>query len=688
MQPKQLEGFDYNPLQIDRRVQAKDAWKPYIFEKALKEQQRKSEQPSGGGNFLTSLIPTATSLAALGLAPFTGGGSLGLMALGAGGGLIGKGIQNAVEDKPIFSNPMGYASEGAFGAIPGVLKGAKVLRHAPKGAKFAALAGKTDDVARIAGGLADDAVKAGGTIYDDAGRVATGARRSDMAASGFKYGQATGGGQYLNPNEAKKAYQFARQGSKKYLASGVRAGTPMAQADDAAKVFNKVTKQLTDKLDDVNRVLTKTEKSQISKAVKAAVANDAAITGKTTAQANKLLKLLDKTDDLKGLEKLRQQADKVGWNLSSAGKTAKAAEARAFRSSVDDWITNTVDLDDSYKALKTDWSQSKSVMELTSKAKSAGTGMKLPFGQQLPNTGLKSKTMSKIANRGKDLSFVGGAAPGFMAAPSFKRQAMQMGVGKGLLGGFSAGGGAPTDDPMGLGLTTEQIIQAAQEAGVDPATVLGDVGGQQDPMAQQAGGFQQQQPQQIIPHEAVVQAMMADLQTTGGKNLDKLQKFYEFANMNATGGGQYGELSSTQQKEMGKIDSVEASLQQLTQMLDAAGGGQGIMGALTRNIGTKIPGVASDARVFEGFRSALIAPLARAISGEVGVLTDRDIKRAEGLLPKLSDTPEEAQKRIDSLQALINSRRQNITGSPGAELSVDEYLMQQADPSLLGGFAQ
>lgn len=65
-------------------------------------------------------------------------------------------------------------------------------------------------------------------------------------------------------------------------------------------------------------------------------------------------------------------------------------------------------------------------------------------------------------------------------------------------------------------------------------------------------------------------------------------------------------------------------------------------------------------RAYEALRQSSIAPLARAISGEVGVLTDRDIERAEKLLPNVNETKEEVQRKLANLRKAIEDRRNAI----------------------------
>ena len=71
----------------------------------------------------------------------------------------------------------------------------------------------------------------------------------------------------------------------------------------------------------------------------------------------------------------------------------------------------------------------------------------------------------------------------------------------------------------------------------------------------------------------------------------------------------------------------------------------------------------------------MIGPVARVISQEVGVLTDRDIKRAEGMLPAMTDGPETRRKKLQIMkEALSNISPEEL----GARLS-GEVELQVSD---------
>lgn len=177
---------------------------------------------------------------------------------------------------------------------------------------------------------------------------------------------------------------------------------------------------------------------------------------------------------------------------------------------------------------------------------------------------------------------------------------------------------------------------------------------------------------QVSPLQRALQvAMISDLQQTGGKRVSALKAVYDIV------GGGGSALTADQRNKQAKAQSVMQGVGRLLQNFQTAGGGQGNVG-LGRSLLGRTPGVRSlgldkQAQVFEDQRKALIAPLARTISGEVGVLTDYDIKRAEGLLPRLSDPSAVAQQKINDLLFLI----QNTASGGGGGLS--ETIQQLQD---------
>lgn len=117
------------------------------------------------------------------------------------------------------------------------------------------------------------------------------------------------------------------------------------------------------------------------------------------------------------------------------------------------------------------------------------------------------------------------------------------------------------------------------------------------------------------------------------------------------------ELSAEESKQKQKLSDLTNSLDVLEQnfgQVEAkgpiSGRGAGLISKLTSGA---VYGQIAD---YESLRKGMIGPVARAISGEVGVLTDKDVARAENLLPKVSDDPTLAQRKLNNLRDLISRK--------------------------------
>lgn len=135
-----------------------------------------------------------------------------------------------------------------------------------------------------------------------------------------------------------------------------------------------------------------------------------------------------------------------------------------------------------------------------------------------------------------------------------------------------------------------------------------------------------------------------------------------------------GEIPKTekQKEQVQKLTDVAKTIDLLEKNLNEVewrGRGPGDIGKLLSGLsGGKLFGETTD---YEALRKSLIGPLARVISGEVGVLTDKDIARAEDLLPKVSDDKATALRKLANLREMIKEKGGKIDGG-GDE--VDSYL--------------
>lgn len=167
---------------------------------------------------------------------------------------------------------------------------------------------------------------------------------------------------------------------------------------------------------------------------------------------------------------------------------------------------------------------------------------------------------------------------------------------------------------------------------------------------------------------SIQMAMLQDLQETGGKRVPALKSVLETLTP--------PKQSAAATKAEIQTSTVVNRLGQLEELFTAAGGGRGRIGGLAGSAAGAI-GMDEGAYNYNQFRDSLLAPLARAISGEVGVLTDKDIKRADGLLPKLTDSPKEANQRIRNLLRAVQEQQvtnQRVYAGGGGQSSLSDVM--------------
>jgi len=117
--------------------------------------------------------------------------------------------------------------------------------------------------------------------------------------------------------------------------------------------------------------------------------------------------------------------------------------------------------------------------------------------------------------------------------------------------------------------------------------------------------------------------------------------------------------TAAQEKTKKEVDTAEAIYRQIEK--ESKGKALGRVKGAVATLG-KAAGLYPELTAYDALRKASIGPLARAISGEVGVLTDRDIARAEGLLPKITDTPEEREAKLRLFRQAIDEKKMASEG--------------------------
>jgi hypothetical protein len=94
---------------------------------------------------------------------------------------------------------------------------------------------------------------------------------------------------------------------------------------------------------------------------------------------------------------------------------------------------------------------------------------------------------------------------------------------------------------------------------------------------------------------------------------------------------------------------------------------------------------ANAVKVYNSLRAAFTSPVARVISQEVGVLTDKDVKRAQDILPAVGDNAEvRAQKEANIRQAIANIKGGTPLSSDGQEWYRENVLTPAGVTDLTG----
>lgn len=541
--------------------------------------------------------------------------------------------------------------EAVLSAIPfGLGKVAKGL----KGAKgLAKAATKADDVVKAGKGVFVDDLVSEGNLLQRAGKRVEGS----IADPGAAFTKSKTG--VFTPTKMEDIAELTRR-------------IPGKTAEQKFKALPSIRESLVSQADAaVGSATGKISKSNLIKSFRQSLPGRAGVDYEDLTKAqktfvdkffNKVNKKSLNAEDVNAIRrKVNREFSNVQKKIDAGSQLTNKDEALlALKGTLTDTLDSLITDDAAKAAFKTANQQMSKLDDAAKVLKKASEGkVNLPFS--LPGGGLlesgRQRAASAIGSKLGKAGDIQATTPGLKGVSTF-------GLGRGITGPLSAakeagvqagvrlpfvGGGedAPAEIP-----TLAEISTPAE-----PSLETGIEAGQQDEMAQR---FRQ--------------ALLQSLAAGEFEAVKHIQSVAEALGLNLSGKGE--ELSAKQQGEVGKLSSVEAAVDELEQQFQLAGGGQGrIGGTVSKALGAVQ--AAPETRVFNDIRQSLIAPLARTISGEVGVLTDRDIKRAEGLLPKITDTPEEAQRRLQILRSLINERRQIMQSggsAPGIEGGEDAFI--------------
>lgn len=458
----------------------------------FQEQPQQPVQPKKVGGIkglLAGLLPTIGG--AIGAVGGTVAGPGGTVAGGAGGAALGEYLRQRLtgEDKDGIDKG-NLLEQGAFGAI-GALGKAKAVAGAAKATKTASAVDELDDVARVA---KESRLTKAGKNMQAQGRGTT------IAAKVSKATDETG---YLQPSTAKKLNLDidtlpGKTPAEKLASLETRQKTVGAGISDAVAKSNRPTS--IDDLDNITSVAGKQSKK---------------IQGWDADVASEANKTIGGAKDLDELYKIRKDLDSklnsfYKAELNDTTATAKAETLKAYRDGIDKVLKDNIE---GFEGLNKIYSKGFSTRDVLSRQASKKNNLKIPFFGVDTGIDASGKVSKAKESVGAVLRKAGGEVTPSTATGGFKpfagqvaRQTLSQATPRLFAAPFM--GQPAQEDPS--------------QAPVDFSTDIIDT-----PVA--TPQMQPQMPESDSPFTQanIQQAIIADLQTTGGKNVSTLTKLYE-----------------------------------------------------------------------------------------------------------------------------------------------------------------
>lgn len=611
----------------------------------------KSKKGSGNQSFLSSIISElsgaggaaggAAAGAALGsVVPGIGnivGGIAGGIVGGFGGGFGGRAIENKVRDNEyrLGDALKEGAVSGVFGGVGPAFQGARGLGALGKasgskgiGAGLSALSGMSDDTAKVAGkAIVSRGAKAGKAVGQGITNV------DDLAYASRKGLQATGdnlrgwqrgivsGNNGLTKTD-RLAQNKALDGVNRWF-SGIGKSGQFDNADDAMKALANQYKRAPE----AAKAFGKSNADDLANRFLQNLDNNPLLKGNLTAKNNKTaLNLLDdivKFEGKKNSDFVEFMSTKINprYRTVSSGGSAGSVESQileAFR----DAGKSLID-----EKLVTRSGVNKQYASLLGATKQLGKTITRDQGESASRIGV-SQALSSILGPGADV-----AGRGLQQVGKATRVTTPLAMGALSRGMFNQAT-APMPQEMPQDPMMEDPTYGAEMG--DPMT---------DPMSQLGGGLEQPAQSAYTLEQAI-----ADIQANPDpKSRKNIMDYYNFVSKAEKAGGT--QLSAQEKKSAKQAETALMGLTQLKQLYSQAGGGQNRLPGILGNVQGKLGGN-SKADSYNKIRDSLTTALARAF-GETGVLTDQDREVYKQALPRLEDTPEEAQIKLQYLEDML-----------------------------------
>ncbi len=374
--------------------------------------------------------------------------------------------------------------------------------------------------------------------------------------------------------------------------------------------------------------------------------------------------------------------DDLLFKAEDALKAGSKAQAKAYQNLAKE-LGNAKGIADIRK-MKRDFVQLDKIDEATAQARS-GAGAQL--GDQMQGLGrLVQKPTNLIAmplnaatpsvgglltRTGRSLqgtatpsasSILGGATPGPSA----------MGITGMQLGGRALGGNLPGQMNGNMPTPAVPEIDPATGQPIDPAAAMNDG---TSGMNGSGGGFDAAgalgaPSQSMYSRESAAADIQKDLATTGGANMDKYLKLYEFMNPEEAAGGS-SKVNATTQKAIGQSANADATLKQLEGILGNAGGAGGPVGGQVSSFFGGL-GLNNEAKTYNDLASGSVTQIAKAL-GETGAMSDSDRIAYANLIPKITDTPQVAAAKFAALRERMATAKSSALRY-GAGTGVEDAL--------------
>lgn len=413
-------------------------------------------------------------------------------------------------------------------------------------------------------------------------------------------------------------------------------GTPEQIRRQVPTVMRTLSSQIDDVLSKTNTTISKTSvKKSLNKALADSLEFDETIPGFATARDkffNQLGKSGTKNLTAKELFDFKQKLGtqlKKAFDIQAKGGQLNPSQSTglAIWESIDDILTKKV------PAVKQLTLQQSTLFKASPGLKKAADEVfRLPiFGTAVPGASAAGKAVAGVAGRGLEAA---GSRLGAQLDPLTQLGITGAGQGAVRPGLFSE---EQPEEPMGMGFELP-LEEAPQQ-------------------------------QSMLSEQDLMEIIAIDIEASGGKNIKTIMQLAQQFN-----GSMQPELDADQKKQLRASETAINIVDQIESQLAGVGLSEGVVAGRTTGTIKNLLNT-NEVRAYNALREGLLARLLRAL-GEVGTLSDGDIKRAEKLVPKVTDTQREAALKLQNLRELIGSQVEGVTSIGGGAGGQADILAQ------------